>query len=183
MRAAPFGGSRWAIPLLALILAFGGAGCKPHQVAKRATDEGPPARLASVVAMGDAAAAGQLLSGFHSIEAGAWRWTERRFSISLARPLHADQSGATLTVRLTVPPVSIEKLKSLQLSATVNGKALDPETYTAPGEYIYRRALPASLLSGDPVRVDFSLDKAIPPGTADLRELGIVVLAIGLEAR
>ena len=36
--------------------------------------------------------------------------------------------------------------------------------------------------AGDTVRVDFQLDKAIPPGGGDIRELGIVVLSIGLEA-
>jgi hypothetical protein len=173
----------WAALVLALGVVVGAAGCKRHRVATRATDEGAPARLASLVAMSDAGAARQLLSGFHSVEAGAWRWTERQFSISLARPLHAEQKGATLTVKLTVPPVTIERLKSMRLSASVNGTALDPETYTAPGDYVYRRELPANLLVGDPVRVDFSLDKAIPPGTTDLRELGVVVLAIGLETR
>jgi hypothetical protein len=168
---------------LALALALAAGGCKRHKVATRATDEGAPLRMTSVVAMSDVRAAGQLLSGFHSVEAGAWRWTERQFSISLARPLHAEQKGATLTVKLTVPPVSIERLKSIQLSASVNGTALDPETYTAPGDYVYRRQVRANLLGGDPVRVDFSLDKAIPPGNPDIRELGVVVLSIGLETR
>ncbi len=165
------------------MLALAAAGCKRHKVATRPTDEGAPRRLASVVAMNDARAAGQLLSGFHSVEEGAWRWTERQFSISLARPLHAEQKGATLLVKLTVPPVSIDKLKSLKLSASVNGNSLDPETYTKPGNYVYRREVPANLLGGDPMRVDFSLDKAIPPGSPDIRELGVVVLSIGLETR
>jgi hypothetical protein len=163
--------------LLVLALVAGTGGCKRH----RADDTFP--RFRSIIVMSDPRSAAQLLSGFHSVEAGAWRWTERRFSVSLARPPKTGQNGATLSVKLTVPPVSIEQLKSLQLTAVVSGSALDPETYTAPGDYVYRRAVPASLLGSDPVRVDFSLDKAIPPGNPDVRELGVVVLAIGLEPR
>lgn len=168
---------------LAVLLALAGVACKRHKVNTQGTEEGGPVRMSSVVAMSDLRSAGQLISGFHSVEAGAWRWTERQFSVSLARPLHAEQRGGTLWVKLTIPPVSIERLKSIKLSAEVNITPLDPETYTAPGDYVYRRAVPANLLGGDPVRVDFSLDKAIPPGSPDIRELGVVVLAIGLDSQ
>ena len=165
--------------VLALALAAGAGGCK----VRRRSETASPQRFRTVVAMSDPRAAGQLVSGFHEVEAGAWRWTERQFAILLARPAQADQRGATLMVKLTVPPPSIEKLKSIQLRATVNGSAVAPETYTAPGDYVYRRVLAPGMLAADPVRVDFSLDKAIPPGNPDLRELGVVVLAIGLEPR
>jgi hypothetical protein len=33
------------------------------------------------------------------------------------------------------------------------------------------------------VRVDFQLDKSIPPSGADLRDLGVVVLSAGLELK
>jgi hypothetical protein len=168
---------------LAFGLALGGVGCRRHKAAAKATDDSAPGRIRSVVDMNNVQAAGQLVAGFHSIEAGAWRWTEREFSVSLARPLRAGENGAILTVRLTVPPITIEKLKSIQLSAKVNGSPVDPETYTAPGNYVYRREVPASMLAEDPVRVDFALDKAIPPGNPDIRELGLVVLSIGLASR
>ena len=168
--------------LLACGLSLSGAGCRRHKAAKE-TGDTAPGRMRSVVDMNNVRASGQLVSGFHSIEEGAWRWTAREFSVNLARPYRAEEKGAILVVRLTVPPVSIEKLKNLKLSATVNGSPLDPETYTAPGNYVYRRELPVSVLGDDPVRVDFSLDKAIPPGNPDVRELGIVVLSIGLQSR
>jgi len=163
------------VALLAVALVSGG--CKRHR------SETGPGQLRPVVMMGDPQAASQLLSGFHSIEEGVWRWTARQFSIALACPPNADRRGATLTVKLTVPPVSIEQLHSLKLSANVDGDALEPETYNAPGNYTYRRELPSKLVDGDSVRVDFSLDKAIPPGNPDIRELGIVVLSIGLQTR
>ena len=122
-------------------------------------------------------------TGFHGIEAAAWRWTEKQFTVALRPPFGASQKGAKLTVKLTVPPVTIEKLKSVSLSATAGGSALPPETYTTPGDYVYVRDIPASLLTGDTVRVDFQLDKAMPPSGADMRELGIIVLNIGLESK
>ena len=77
----------------------------------------------------------------------------------------------------------VEKLKNVSLSATAGGSALPPETYTTAGDYFYVREIPASLLTGDSLRVDFQLDKAMPPNGADIRELGIIVLNIGLESK
>jgi len=171
-----------AVPALALAVALVSSACK-HGGTGAGQTGGGTGRLSSVVTMSDPHSAFQLLSGFHSVEAGAWRWTERQFAISLARPLHAKQSGAALFVKLTVPPPTIQTLKSITLSATVGGAALPPETYTVPGDYIYRREVDAQALTSDPVRVDFRLDKAIPPGSVDRRELGVVVLAVGLEPR
>jgi hypothetical protein len=39
------------------------------------------------------------------------------------------------------------------------------------------------VFTGETVRVDFQLDKAMPPSGADRRELGIIVLSIGLESK
>ena len=140
-------------------------------------------RLASAVRMGDRAAAGQLVSGFYDIEANAWRWTARQFAVNLRPPARAAQQGAMLELHLTVPAPTIAKLGSVSLSATAGGAALAPETYAKAGDYTYRRELPANLLAGETVRIDFQLDKAMPPGDADKRELGLVVASVGLVAR
>jgi len=133
--------------------------------------------------MGDPLAAHQLMSGFYDIEAHAWRWTQRQFAVRLRPPSRAARNGASLEVHLTVPKPSIDKLQSLTLSASIAGTALAPETYTKVGNYTYKRDVPANLLGGNSVRVDFQLDKAMPPGGGDLRELGIVVLSAGLLAK
>ena len=169
-----------SLVLMALMLAP--IGCKKKKVRVGATDEESP-KMQSVLNMGDPKVESQLVTGFHGIEAGAWRWTEKQFTVALRTPFGASQKGAKLTVKLTVPPVTIEKLKSISLSATAGGNALPPETYTTPGDYLYVRDIPASVFSGDTVRVDFQLDKAMPPSGADRRELGIIVLNIGLESK
>ena len=74
-------------------------------------------------------------------------------------------------------------LKTIALSATAGSTALPPETYSTAGDFAYVRDVPASELSGDSVRIDFQLDKAMAPSGADIRELGIIVLNIGLESK
>jgi hypothetical protein len=168
--------------LLAVLLAAAPACKTHHQVHSTDTIEEAP-RLASSVHMGDPTMAGQLAKGFHGIESNAWRWTERQFSVDLALPAHSAQRGAILELHLTVPPPSIQKLGSITLSAAIGGTALAPETYSKAGEYTYRRDVPANVLAGDTVRIDFQLDKAMPPGEVDKRELGIVASSVGLAAK
>uniref|UniRef100_Q01U68 Uncharacterized protein n=1 Tax=Solibacter usitatus (strain Ellin6076) TaxID=234267 RepID=Q01U68_SOLUE len=168
------------VALVALVLAP--VACKNKKVRVGATDEETP-KMQSVLNMGDPKIEPQLITGFHGIEAAAWRWTAKQFTVALKPPFGSGQKGAKLTVKLTIPPVTIEKLKNVSLSATAGGSALPPETYTTPGDYFYVRDIPASLLTGDTLRVDFQLDKAIPPSSADIRELGIIVLNIGLESK
>jgi hypothetical protein len=167
---------------LAILLALSLAGCKSNQVETGATLE-KASRPVSSIQMGDAKSAGQLVNGFHSIEDNAWRWTERQFAVALAPPAGASQNGAVLKLRVSVPAVSIEKLKSLTLTASIDGADLAPETYDQPGQHVYQREIPASQIKGDLVKVSFTLDKAIPPGGGDLRELGIIVLSAALEAK
>jgi hypothetical protein len=159
---------------LALALAFAPLGCNRKANAPH---------MLSVVQMGDPQAATQLLSGFYAIEAGAWRWTEQKFSVLLGTPFGAAQKGAWLRARVTAPDALIAKLGTITLAASVNGRKLAPETYSAAGAYTYERDVPAGLLKDEPVRVDFALDKAMPPAGQDLRELGIVVQSVGLEPK
>jgi hypothetical protein len=166
--------------LLLVTLALAPVACKRKKVLVGGADEETP-RMQSVLQMGDPKIEPQLVKGFHGIEAGAWRWTEKQFTVTLRPPFGASQKGAKLTVRLTVPGVAIDKLKTISVSATAAGSALPPETYTTPGEYFYVREIPASLLTGDSLRVDFQLDKAMTPSGADIRELGIIVTSIALE--
>jgi hypothetical protein len=163
-------------------VAMGPAACKRQKARPQATVE-EAAPLASTVHMGDPKEAAQLVAGFHGVEANAWRWTARAFQLKLRPPAGAAQKGATLVVKLTVPPVVAEKEKRVTLSASVNGTALAPQTFEKSGSYTYQRDVPAQALAGDAVLVDFQLDKAMPPSGGDQRELGIIVLSAGLEPK
>ena len=169
------------LPLVILVaLAAAPIGCKRK---RPAPGESGPAELASTLHLGDPRVADQLLSGFYEIEAHAWRWSARKFSVLLRPPAGSAQAGATLELHLTIPPVVIEKLNHLTLSGDVNGSPMAPETYTKPGDYVYQRDIPASAFHGATVHVNFELDQAIPPSESDLRELGVVVSSIRLALK
>lgn len=173
------------IAVAALALLHSGCGRvepPPREAASRPADAGVP-RMAATVHVADPKMAAQLVSGFHNIENGSWRWTQKQFTVALGTPAGAARAGAVLELRLTVPPPSIEKLTSLTLNASVDGTELGAETYSKPGPYVYKREVPARLLAGDSVKVVFQLDKALQPGGADIRELGLVVTSVGLEPK
>ena len=171
-----------ATALLIVSLMFVPTACKRHKrVTVQTEEEGPS--LATVVHVADPHAAPQLLSGFYGVEQNSWRWTAGKFSVVLRPPRTAAAKGATLQLKFTVPDVVITKLKAMSLSATVNGTALNPESYTQPGEFTYTRDVPANLLVGESAKVDFSLDKTMAPTATDQRELGIVVSTVGLDPK
>ena len=140
-------------------------------------------RIAAVLKMNDPAAPAQLVKGIYGLEGGAWRWTAGHFSILLRSPLSAAQHGATLTFGFTIPDVITQKLGPVALTASIGATMLKSETYAKPGPYTYTADIPAELLTKDSVTVDFALDKSIPAGTMDQRELGVIATSAGLESK
>jgi hypothetical protein len=180
--------SRGRLPFAAILaaLALAPLGCnRDHKVTVKETVEEAPGKAAVpvVVSMGDPKQEKQLVSGFYGIEANAWRWTAKDFTVSLRPPVGSATQGATLDFALSVPQVTIDKLKSVTLSASIDGTALAPETYAHEGQYDYKRDLPSNLIQGNAVRVEFHLDKSMPPAGGDARELGIVARSVGLESK
>jgi hypothetical protein len=163
--------------LASLLLVTGG--CK-----RRHRDSAQSAQLlASTIYAGDPNAASHFVSGFYDIEEKSWRWTGKDFAVNLSPPLHASQRGAQLILHLAVPDAIIQSLKSVQLSASVQGLKLDPQTFDKPGQYTYVRDVPADKLQSDVARVDFSLDHTMPAAKPDIRQLGVIVSEVGLVAK
>lgn len=150
---------------------------KPAQTVMVDDESQPPL---SVVYVAHPRADTQLLSGFHKVEGGAWRWTMGKFSVALQPPPGAVQSGARLELRFSLPESVMTRRKTVTLSAWVAGTALPPETYTKAGDYTYARDVPAAALAAPPVKVAFALDNYLKAGEVDPRELGLVVLSVGL---
>jgi hypothetical protein len=170
------------VAILVLSMAIAPAGCRRHRrVTVQTVEEAP--MLASVVATADPHAVKQLAGGFYGVEQNSWRWTAGKFSVLLRPPRTAAKNGAILQLKFAIPDVAISKLKGVSLSAYVNGTALSPETYSQAGQFIYSRDVPANLLVGDVVRVDFSLDKTFPPSATDRRELGVVASTVGFQPK
>jgi hypothetical protein len=168
------------VPVIALLLTP--AGCNRSRPKADATiEEGP--LLLTMLQVGDPKAAAQLVKGWHDVEQGSWRWTMGKFSVTLSPPPQAPQKGAKLVLRLVVPDAVPKKLGAIKLTASVDGVALPDETYAKPGQYVFSRDVAAQALGKRVVSVDFALDKFLPPGDADQRELGLVVTAVGFEAK
>ena len=176
---------RWFSAMVLAVGALWCAGCSNNKVPVKDTVEETPTapKLLPAVNMGDPKAEKQLLSGFYAIEANAWRWTGKDFSVALKPPMGSAAQGAILDFELSAPQAAIDKLHSVTLSATVNGNALAPETFSQEGAASYKRELAANLLGGDLVRIDFHLDKAMPPANGDMRQLGVVARSVALEAK
>jgi hypothetical protein len=169
--------------IFALVIALGAlsdAACEgKHDLISVENNAAPG--LVSVLRMNDPNASAQLLSGFYMVENNAWRWTAGKFSVVLGVPSRAARSGATLTLAFTIPDGVMEKLGNVTLTASVMGAALKPAKYEKPGPDAYTANIPASLLAGDSIRIDFALDKSVPPGV-DKRELGIMASSVGLTS-
>jgi len=169
--------------LLAAGVLMAGAGCKRRDRVRiqQIEEEGP--QLATAIHVADPRASAQLVSGFYDVEQNAWRWTAGKFAVILRPPRGAAQKGAVLRLKFSVPEAVIDKLKAVSLGASIDGTALSPETFTQSGEFTYQRDVPGALLARDTAKVDFSLDKSLPPGAGDQRELGVIVTSVGFEAK
>lgn len=142
---------------------------------------------ATMLHMADPRAGKQLTQGFYPFF-GEGRWTGRNFSAILKPPPTAARKGALLVLRFGLPETSINALHTIQVSAAVNGLQLKPETFTKAGEFDYIRDVPNAAFNGSAsrdgtARVDFALDKTMPPHDAETRELGILVSIVGFEAK
>jgi len=166
------------LTLILIPLLLAGAGCKRRHRSSSQTQ-----LLASTIYAGDPNVAAHFAKGFYDVEENAWRWTGKEFSVDLSPPLHSDQKGAQLVMKLAVPDAVIQKLTSVELSASIQGYKLEPQIYTKPGQYTYTRDVPADKLQSDVVRIDFAVDHTLPPTDTDIRTLGIIVSEVGLVAK
>jgi hypothetical protein len=164
-----------SLTLMVVPLLLVASGCK-----RKNRGSGQAQLLASTIYAGDPNVAGHFAKGFYGVEENAWRWTGKEFSVDLSPPLHSDQRGAQLVMKLAVPDAVIQKLASVQVSAEIQGLKLEPQIYTKSGQYTYTRDVPADKLQNDVVRIDFGVDHTLPPTSSDVRELGIIVSEIGL---
>jgi hypothetical protein len=123
----------------------------------------------------------QLLKGFYQLEAGAWRWTDKDFSVMLKVPSEASKNGGVLTLQGTMVPESVQN-RPLEISSQIAGQPLEKKSFSKPGEIIYRVDVPASLLSRPLIAADFSLS-SIHRVPGDARNLGVIATVISLRAK
>lgn len=111
-----------------------------------------------------------LEEGWHTMEAASWRWTGRRFVVSVRRISPAPR----VKFEFILPESVFQAVGAVRLRATANGVALPAGWYTSPGRHEYVQALPEPAPAGDRVSLRFELDKAFQ--APDGRELGLQVV-------
>src|SRR3954453_8131677 len=163
---------------LAVVLCAGPA-CKRKKSAPSQSAQDAK-RIPISVTIGDPRSAQQLVNGFYDIEDGAWRWTTKQFTIELGTPIGAVGRGATLEFHFSIPEVILKANGSVTLTGSVDGNMLPPQTYTKPGEAVYRQDVPGDLLARESVKATFEVGKTYTPGGADSRALGVVATSASL---
>ena len=114
----------------------------------------------------------ELLSGFHEIERGGWRWTRREFAIRVSPP------PSRMTMSVFLPPELLTTLGPLQMQMRAGTTALPPAVFDQPGAQSITRSLPPSEI---PATVAFELDRALEPDPGDPRQRGIIVADFAFE--
>ncbi len=163
------------------ILAFAGCSSNEPRLVHPIEESGEVVVLLSTLDVADPRAADQLVEGFHQLESGAWRWTARKFSALVKMPGSPSAEAPAVVFRLTVPEIVTQRLGPVTLTAQANGSSLGSATYDQPGDYVFLKDLPEEALDQELVRLDFELDKALPPGDPDYRELAVIAHSIGLK--
>jgi hypothetical protein len=134
----------------------------------------------SVVAASDTKAADQLLRGFFDLEGGAWRWTLPKFAVSLRTPPGAKKDGALLRGELVLPEPVFKKTGPIKVTAQLNGKPIGHYTLTVVGPNNFAVPVPAAVFTTDVQTYELVLDKWLPAGEIDPRELGLIFVSLGL---
>ncbi len=168
--------------LFLLALAVTATACKGrHNRVTVQNEEDTAPQMASLIRMNDPKASAQMLSGFYGLENNSWRWTSGKFSVLLRTPPIAAAQGGVVTFAFSLPDIVIQKLKTVAITASVNGTKLKSARFDKPGANIFTADVPPALLTGDSVRVDFALDKTVPPDV-DKRDLGVVAASVGISS-
>lgn len=118
----------------------------------------------------------EFLQGVHPPEPGDWRWTGRKFSVRIWRsPL--DQASSSIS--LFIPDITVSSLGPVTVSASVNGTDLPAIVLGHPG--VHEMPIPPHLFIQGSARVDFALDRALPPDEIDQRERGLVLPSLNAD--
>jgi tRNA (mo5U34)-methyltransferase len=114
----------------------------------------------------------ELISGFHEIERGGWRWTRREFSIRVT------PSPRRMTMRVFVPPELLAQLGPLRMEIRAGNSVLPPAVFDHSGI----QSLTRTMQDGEnPEAIAFHLDRALVPDGQDPRERGIIVADFAFE--
>lgn len=115
----------------------------------------------------------KLLDGWHPLEQSSFRWTARNFSVELRKAPAFNVSK--LRFKFHLPSEAIAARGPITLTASVNGTAAPPATFASEGDHSLTVDLQPKISERKPLKIDFVVDKCLPAGQLDGRELGVIV--------
>jgi hypothetical protein len=133
--------------------------------------------LRDFIAMSDPAASDHIVNGISGkVEAGAWRWTDERFTLMFRVP---STTGNKLVMEFTISDETLAQTGPFHISYLVNGRLLDKVCYDSPGDKRFEKVVPPGRLREDAENiVAAELDKAYV-AKADQKRLGVILLRAG----
>jgi hypothetical protein len=124
----------------------------------------------------------QLVAGIYSVENRGWRWTARDFSLVLAAPRWASTRGANLIFAFYIPDAIMGRTGPVTLTAYLNDAEVGSRTYRTAGTQRFSAMIRPELLRQSPLAIGFHLDRYVPRGVLETRELGVVANTVSLES-
>ena len=150
-------------------------GCGHTPKARR---DGPSSgRSVYELAVVDPTVKDRLIEGFYD-GTPAWKWTARRFSVSLDIPPPRD-AKTTVDLDFTAPDELMKEVKDVTVSARVNGVKAGRHKYTATGRYTLSVEIPPEALKTSPATIEYELDGSVKDSEG--RELGVIVVAVSMH--
>jgi hypothetical protein len=123
----------------------------------------------------------QLAAGIYAVENSGWRWTAGAFSLVLATPRGAPARGATLVFEFDIVDAILRRTGPVTLTAYLNEMEVGAKTYGAAGAQRFSAMIPPELIRQSPAVIDFQLDRYVPGGVLEGRELGVIAHTVRLE--
>jgi len=170
-----------SLVLLAVLASL--AGCR--WPVERTTESAKPAPAALGLAMhvselrvADPLYHDRLLEGFYS-GTPDWLWTGRRFAVLVDVPPPVT-AATTLELDFGVPVELMDGKRPVTVTARANGIKLGAQKYKSDGRFSWQVAVPAKILSANPLKVEYELDRW---GTdaATGHDIGLMVVGVNLR--
>jgi hypothetical protein len=154
---------------------------QPEMISNEDVTQIQPAVHSQSFTMRNVDVARQLAAGIYGVENSDWRWTAGQFSIVLATPHGASTRGAELVFVFDIPDAIMRRTGPITLNAYLNHAAVGARTYTAAGAQRFSTMITPEFIRHSPVVIDFHLDRYVPAGVLEDRELGVVAYTVSLE--
>ena len=128
--------------------------------------------------VGDRVYEKRLLRGFYEPN-GGWRWTARKFAVSLDVPQPV--APMFLEMDFNLPSEVMSQVSKVTLIARVNQREIARNTYNKADRYYFSHNVPLEALKKTPAEIEFEVDKSIKDQEHGGRELSMIVVGLGLK--